>query len=103
AQVSKVVHVGGDPGQVAEAVAVGVGERARVDLIENGLSPPLWCAGGFVHGRGRQGHARGAGHQASLAAESGAAKPPLRGAGADTRRDPSADAHRTWTPATQGA
>jgi len=36
-----VVEVPGDAGEVAGAVAVGVGERPRVDLVDDGGAPPL--------------------------------------------------------------
>ena len=35
------------PGQVADAVAVGVGERARVDLVDDGVAPPVGSQGGL--------------------------------------------------------
>jgi hypothetical protein len=35
-----VVEAPDDPGQVAHAVAVGVGERPRVDLVDHGVAPP---------------------------------------------------------------
>ena len=38
--VVEVVQVGDDAGEVADAVAVGVGEAARVDLVDDGLLPP---------------------------------------------------------------
>ncbi len=40
AQPDQVVEVGPDAGQVAHAVAVGVGEGPGVDLVEDGLLPP---------------------------------------------------------------
>jgi hypothetical protein len=40
AERGEVVEMGGDPGQVADAVAVGVGEGARVDLVDDGGLPP---------------------------------------------------------------
>ena len=36
----EMVEVGGDAAQVADAVAVGVGERARVDLVDGAALPP---------------------------------------------------------------
>ena len=36
----EVVEPGDDPGEVADPVAVGVGERARVDLVEDAAAPP---------------------------------------------------------------
>ncbi len=41
AEVGERVEAGGDAGQVADAVAVGVRERARVDLVDDGGAPPL--------------------------------------------------------------
>ena len=38
--VVEVVEAGDDAGEVADAVAVGVGEAARVDLVDDGLLPP---------------------------------------------------------------
>jgi hypothetical protein len=43
AQPRDVVEVVDDAPQVADAVAVGVGERARVDLVDDGLGPPRGC------------------------------------------------------------
>jgi hypothetical protein len=40
AQLAQVVHAAGDPGQVADAVAVRVREAARVDLVDDRLPPP---------------------------------------------------------------
>ena len=37
---AQVVEVGEDAGQVPDAIAVRVGERARVDLVEDGSLPP---------------------------------------------------------------
>ena len=48
AQLAQVRQAGADPGQVADAVAVGVGEAARVDLVDHGGAPP-----GRVGGRPR--------------------------------------------------
>jgi hypothetical protein len=39
-QVGQVGQPGGDPGQVADPVAVGVGEAARVDLVDHRVPPP---------------------------------------------------------------
>ena len=41
AQLGQVVDLGGDPAQITDTVAVGVGETARVDLVDNGGLPPL--------------------------------------------------------------
>jgi hypothetical protein len=37
---SEVVELAGDAGEVADAVAVRVGERARVDLVDDRVTPP---------------------------------------------------------------
>ena len=37
----EVVEVGADPGEVTDPVAVGVGEAARVDLVDDGGLPPV--------------------------------------------------------------
>ena len=39
-EARQVVQARGDAGQVADAVAVGVGERARVDLVDRAALPP---------------------------------------------------------------
>ena len=36
-----VVEMGGDPGQVADAVCVAVGEAPRVDLVDDPALPPI--------------------------------------------------------------
>ncbi len=41
--VVQVVEPGRDPGQVAHAVAVRVGEAARVDLVDDPVPPPVGC------------------------------------------------------------
>jgi hypothetical protein len=49
AELGEVVQARRDPGQVADPVAVGVGEAAGVDLVDDrGLPPRL----GGRHGRG---------------------------------------------------
>ena len=59
AQVGQVAEVRADAGQVADAVAVAVGETARVDLVDGGGPPPsgrrlrrpVWLTGsGVTHG-----------------------------------------------------
>ena len=40
AEVAHVLEARGDAAQVADAVAVGVRERARVDLVDDGRAPP---------------------------------------------------------------
>jgi hypothetical protein len=39
-QVREVLQTGGDARQVPDAVAVGVGPRAGIDLIDDGVAPP---------------------------------------------------------------
>lgn len=34
-----------DAAQVAQPVAVGIGEGARIDLVHDGLTPPVWVLG----------------------------------------------------------
>ena len=51
AEVLQVVELGGDAGQVADAVAVRVLEGAGVDLVDDGLLPPF--LGVAVGGGGR--------------------------------------------------
>jgi hypothetical protein len=41
AERSEVADSGGDAGQVPDAVAVGIEEAARVDLVDHGLPPPV--------------------------------------------------------------
>ena len=41
AEVLQVIHLLGDAGDVAESVAVDVLEAARVDLVDDGLLPPV--------------------------------------------------------------
>src|SRR5699024_5430688 len=61
AEVAQVGQSRGDAGQVAHAVAVRVGERAGVDLVDDGVAPPLPVGaalplGGLRSGQGRSGH-----------------------------------------------
>ena len=60
AQLAQVRQAGADAGQVADAVAVGVGEAARIDLVDHGGAPP-----GRVCGLPRLGPAPG--HQITSA------------------------------------
>ena len=68
AQRGEVVEPADDAAQVADAVAVGVGERARVDLVDDGAAPPLLAgaqrAGGY--GRGAGGHVPQANDEAAV-------------------------------------
>jgi hypothetical protein len=41
AEPLEVVEAAADAGQVADAVPVRVGERARVDLVDDAVAPPL--------------------------------------------------------------
>ena len=41
AQSAEVGHLLDDSGEIADAVGVGVGEAARVDLVDGGLTPPI--------------------------------------------------------------
>src|SRR5262249_28123973 len=41
AELLQIAELRRDPRQVADAVAVGVGEAAHVDLVEDGVAPPL--------------------------------------------------------------
>jgi hypothetical protein len=43
--------MGDDPGEVSDAVAVGVREGARVDLVDDARLPPLERRGGDVRGQ----------------------------------------------------
>jgi hypothetical protein len=53
----EVVEAAHDAQQVADAVAVGVGERARIDLVDDGVAPPGRGVRGGV-GRGLGAHLR---------------------------------------------
>ena len=48
AQVGQVADPRGDAGQVADAVAVAVGEAARIDLVDRRLPPPVGVQGGVA-------------------------------------------------------
>ncbi len=37
----KVIHLGSDAAQIANAVIVAVGKAARIDLIEHRVLPPI--------------------------------------------------------------
>ncbi len=51
AEVTQVVQARGDAGQVADAVAVAVGPRPRVDLVDHRVTPPGRIGPvGVVHG-----------------------------------------------------
>ena len=45
AEASQVGHAAGDTGKVADAVAVSVREGTRVDLVDDGVLPPLTSRG----------------------------------------------------------
>jgi len=47
AQAGQVIDAGENAAEVADPVAVGVGEAARVDLVDDGLAVPV---GGGGHG-----------------------------------------------------
>jgi hypothetical protein len=49
---SEIVQVLDDTAKVADAVTVGVGERARVDLVDHGIAPPITRRSGPRLGRG---------------------------------------------------
>jgi hypothetical protein len=46
-----MVEMGDDPSEVSDAVAVGVREGARVDLVDDARLPPLERRGGDVRGQ----------------------------------------------------
>ena len=48
AEVNEIIELLGDACEVTDAVAVAVGERARVDLVENGSLPPFQCGHGLL-------------------------------------------------------
>ena len=48
-QISEVVQLGGNTGDVPDAVAVRVSERARVDLVHDGTLPPVVFTQGDAH------------------------------------------------------
>ena len=52
AELLEVVELGGDAGEVADAVAVGVLEGARVDLVDDGFFPPCGLVAVDEGGRG---------------------------------------------------
>ena len=60
AELDEVVEVRGDAGQIADAVAGAVGERAGVDLVDDGGAPPLSARSGrkgvWALGDVRRGH-----------------------------------------------
>ena len=67
AEVAQVRQAGGDAGQVAHAVAVGVGPGARVHLVDHGVAPPGGVGGvGLVHDHPRGGHGLGVGVSGQL-------------------------------------
>ncbi len=48
AERGEVAEALGDALEVPESVAVGVGETARIDLVDDGLPPPVRVTGGQV-------------------------------------------------------
>ena len=61
AEVAQVGQPGRDAGQVADAVAVGVGPRARVDLVGHRTAPPVGgvvAVSGAVRGEVEEGRGR---------------------------------------------
>ena len=57
AQAGQIGQPGGNARQVADAIAVGVGERARINLVDHGAAPPFragwaWHGGGWLGGWG---------------------------------------------------
>ncbi len=53
AQAAEVGEARADPGQIAEPVAVGVGEAAYIDLVDHGFPPPRDAGRLSVHRRHR--------------------------------------------------
>jgi len=51
AEFDEVIQAGGDARQVTDAVAVGVGPAARIDLVDHGAAPPGTTAVGRVRHR----------------------------------------------------
>ena len=45
AELLQVVELGGDAGQIADAVIVAVGKAARIDFVEDRMLPPLMTFG----------------------------------------------------------
>ena len=46
-----MVEMGDDPGEITDAVAIGIRERARVDLVDDARLPPLERRGDDVRGQ----------------------------------------------------
>ncbi|MGX1251459.1 hypothetical protein RKD48_003970 [Streptomyces ambofaciens] len=67
AEGGEVTQALGDAAQVAEPVAVGVGEAAGVDLVDDGLPPPVGVLGRQIRGAGGAAYA----HAASFAVRAG--------------------------------
>ncbi len=79
AQVGEVGQPGGHTGEVTDAVAVGVGEAARIHLVDDGLPPPV---GGVAVGAEVL-----CGHVEAFRCESGrVGAPPSGGWGRNTAR-----------------
>src|SRR5699024_8124787 len=64
AEVSQVLQARGDARQVPDAVTVPVGEGARVDLVDHGITPPRGArVGPGVQVVGAQGFRTALGHR----------------------------------------
>ncbi len=61
-QFRQVRNARGDTGDVAQSVAVGVGEAARIDLVHHGLAPPVGGVGELAGARCGGGGGCGGGH-----------------------------------------
>ena len=107
AQLRQVVQAGGDAGQVAHAVAVAVGEGARIDLVDHRMTPPFGLLGrldvqrGGCALRGRGGHiAPGVRGRISRSGSRSASGPALRSSGRITTPvRPVPQVRRLWSRA----
>ena len=83
-EVAQVGQPARDAGQVADPVAVGVGPRARVHLVDDGVAPPRRVGGvGAVDRLAGGGHGRDGGLGGRLGHPAHASKPgPPAGGGA---------------------
>ena len=48
AEIDEIIELAGDPREITDAIAVAVGERARVDLVEDGSLPPFQVGHGAL-------------------------------------------------------